>query len=115
MRHFVGAELEMLQYCDKEQAKTFHGRNSTPLVLRVAAALFCLTSNFLQTNKGQVLEFRYSETSANGCTKSDADRLGVEHRTRYWAHAWVRERMSRLPLHRLVLLDAGSGTSNPTA
>jgi len=46
-------------------------------------------------------------------TKSDADRLGVEHRTRYWAHAWVRERMSRLPLHKLAVLDAGSGTSNP--
>ena len=61
----------------------------------------------------QFLRKRRASPAIEWGTKSDADRLGVGHRTRYWAHAWVRERMSWLPLHQMLVVDVGSGTSNP--
>jgi SAM-dependent methyltransferase len=70
-------------------------------------------TNTIVQKLSQFLKIRPAPPAIEWGTKSDATRLGVEHRTRYWAHAWVRERMSRLPLHKMSVVDAGSGTSNP--
>jgi SAM-dependent methyltransferase len=46
-------------------------------------------------------------------TRQHAERLGCAVGTRYWAHAWIRRHMERLPLSRTTVVDAGSGLSNP--